>query len=649
MIRTISGARLCLAAGLLAAPLPALAQRASENAVASADDAFGSNVGLETIGIYNENDTRGFSPLKAGNYRLDGVYFDPVATVSSRLRQSSAIRVGHAANSYPFPAPTGIVDTRMRNAANDAVASLAVTRSQFGGDIEELDFRFPVITDRLGVAAGYGHSFTRTSDGAGSKSHGGLFKPVLRWNGGEFSPFIAWGRIYHNNPRPLIVISGADLPPMVQPKRYLGQQWAKGELRTRNEGFTLRTGLGGGLSLRGGLFRSTIDRKANYSEIFAVTAPSGLSRHRFIADPRQDIHSTSGEVQLAWRFGSDSRQHRLIAGYRARDRHTESGGSDVRDFGDVMLGQVDAEAMPTFRFAPVNVGRVRQSALMLGYMGTFTGLGQINLGIQRARYQADFQPGSGGAQSSARENSWLYNASAVVEVAPVLSLFIGTQRGLEDSGSAPESAANRNEQLPATRSTQYEGGIRWKLGKSELVVSAFQISKPHFSFDAANRFTELGTVRHRGLEASLHGHIGKRLSLLAGAVAMDPTVSGPARDLGVVGRRPPGTPLLYGRIDLNYRTDLLGGLTPTATLTYLGRRAAGSRPLAALGGDQLMLPGTGLIDVGLRQQFRIGRIPASYRLVLNNVLDQQAWKVVASNVLQADERRRFSLTLAADF
>ena len=81
------------------APCPALAQRANENAVASSDDAFGTSVGLETTGIYTDSDTRGFSPLKAGNVRIDGIYYDPIGgSISGRIRASTAIRVGFAAS-----------------------------------------------------------------------------------------------------------------------------------------------------------------------------------------------------------------------------------------------------------------------------------------------------------------------------------------------------------------------------------------------------------------------------------------------------------------------------------------------------------------------------------------------------------------------
>jgi iron complex outermembrane receptor protein len=45
----------------------ALAQHASDNPVASADDAFGLTLGLESIGLYGPGSVRGFSPQVAGH------------------------------------------------------------------------------------------------------------------------------------------------------------------------------------------------------------------------------------------------------------------------------------------------------------------------------------------------------------------------------------------------------------------------------------------------------------------------------------------------------------------------------------------------------------------------------------------------------
>ena len=105
---------LSIALGVGAGSGPALAQRAAENAIASADDAFGSTVGTEKSGIYNDMEVRGFNPVRAGNLRIEGVYFDEQGGLTGRDRAGSRVRVGIAALDYPFPAPSGIVDYQLR-------------------------------------------------------------------------------------------------------------------------------------------------------------------------------------------------------------------------------------------------------------------------------------------------------------------------------------------------------------------------------------------------------------------------------------------------------------------------------------------------------------------------------------------------------
>jgi iron complex outermembrane receptor protein len=644
-----AGARVATAIfATLAAPGPALAQRATENAVTSSDDAFGTSIGMEQTGIYTENDTRGFSPIKAGNARIEGIYYDPVGTLPGRLRASTTIRVGFSALDYPFQAPTGIAEFHLRPMPDKRGLSLGYNRTAFGGVINEVDIRLPIIADHIGLTAGWANAELRQTDGSGNVSWGVTLRPIVRYGGIEVSPFLTYGRFIDNYTHPLVVVSDA-LPGFPKKHRFLGQRWARGINENNHRGVNVKASFTDSLSMRAGLFNSIGDRKRNFSEIFVLTAPSGLAVHRLIADPAQDIHSTSGEVQLAWRLAKGRWQHRFIAGFRARDRRTEFGGSDVRNFGLVQYGELDPEAQPDFLFSPVNSGHLHQSSWLFDYTGEIENLVTLNVGVQKAHYRASARDGRTGVTTTSRDNPWLYNATLSFALTHKLSIYVGTERGLEDSGAAPENAANRNAQLPATRTRQYEGGVRWIFPRGQLVVNAFQITKPYFSFDSANVFTELGDVRHRGIETSLSGRFGKRFTLVAGAVAMRPRVSGPAVDLGLIGHRPAGTPSLFARVDANYRTGIFGGLTPTASLIYTGKRAVGGRPLAALGGRQLMVPGAAIVDLGVRQQFKIGKIPASIRAVVNNVLDKATWKIVAANTLYVDERRRLTLTIAADF
>ena len=102
------------AAALLSNPQVAFAQRTGENPVASAEDAFGTSVGNERVGLYSPFNARGFSPVQAGNVRINGMYIDYQADLSERLMSGSNVRVGLTAQGYPFPAPTGVADFSLR-------------------------------------------------------------------------------------------------------------------------------------------------------------------------------------------------------------------------------------------------------------------------------------------------------------------------------------------------------------------------------------------------------------------------------------------------------------------------------------------------------------------------------------------------------
>src|ERR1044071_8223494 len=122
---------------------PVSAQRAEENVTTGSEDAFGRSIGNESIGIYNEGDVRGFSPIEAGNVRIEGLYFDRTGSLTSRLIEGSTIRVGVASQSYPFPSPTGIVDYDLRRVGADRVISALTYYGPFDSVGAELDAQLP--------------------------------------------------------------------------------------------------------------------------------------------------------------------------------------------------------------------------------------------------------------------------------------------------------------------------------------------------------------------------------------------------------------------------------------------------------------------------------------------------------------------------
>ena len=120
--------------GLLMPAERGLAQHASDDPVAAADDGFGLTQGLESIGLYSPGSIRGFNPQAAGNVRIDGLYFDQQGGLSNRVVEGSTIRVGISETGYAFPAPTGIVDYDLRHVGNgDPSGSAVLTVGPFQG------------------------------------------------------------------------------------------------------------------------------------------------------------------------------------------------------------------------------------------------------------------------------------------------------------------------------------------------------------------------------------------------------------------------------------------------------------------------------------------------------------------------------------
>ena len=128
----------CLLAGLL--PPAALAQRVEDNAVTAADDAFGTSVGTQAIGLYDAERSARLQPQGCGEPAHRRAVFRPADFEANRcLVAGQSVRVGLAAQAFDFPAPTGIANYSLRRAAPDSLASVVPTRGPFDGSTFELD------------------------------------------------------------------------------------------------------------------------------------------------------------------------------------------------------------------------------------------------------------------------------------------------------------------------------------------------------------------------------------------------------------------------------------------------------------------------------------------------------------------------------
>ena len=630
--------------GLLSfAAAPALAQRASENAVKAAEDAFGVSVGRETVGLYDPDNVRGFSALDAGNARLDGLYFDPVWQPSPRLQRATTIRVGIAAQGFPFPAPTGVVDYALRRPGDVFKASGFVSADSYGFLTAESDAELPLIEDKLSLGAGFaGYRESYYNDTTDLTRAETL---ILRWRPAdslELTPFWSHADVYASQAPPLYLTAGDYLPPHIERRRFNGPLWAESRSERYNYGILGRWAPGPEWRVEAGVFRSGRDDPIAFANLLTSLPPGGQADQVVIVDPHAYNASTSGELRVSRSFAGEAWRHEIVLTLRGRDRERTYGGGDVIDLGPIALGQRQAAPRPTFVFSAQNRDHIRQGTVGLAYEGRWRGVGELSVSLQKTDYAKDVGL-AGGSSASTHADPWLYSLAGAVHLNRRLDLYASYARGLEDSGAAPSSAANRNEPLPAIKTEQADAGLRLALSpKLRLVAGVFDLKKPYFEFDAANCFTLLGSVENRGVELSLSGAAAPGLDVVAGAVLSDPKVEGAAVRLGLVGTDPVDKPRVRLGLNVEWRMPWIAGVSLDAGATYLGRRAASTD-------DRVHVPERTLVDLGSRYAFTIASHPAQLRLAVTNIGGVHGYDLYGAGAYDIIPGRVAQLSLGVDW
>ncbi len=220
----------------LAVPGPAFGQRADENAVTAAQDAFGTSIGFQNVGLYSANDARGFSPQQAGNLRIEGLYFDQQTWVTGDcMVRETTMRVGIAAQSYSFPAPTGIADLSLRTPGDKALVSAILTRGPFNTATADVETQIPLPDRALGVdlCAGYRKNFEVD---VFRESHTGVFGTTFRWRptpNTEIVPF--WSYVVGGARQivPVVYTDGTVTLPLFHTRDLGTQDWTTAVVQRR--------------------------------------------------------------------------------------------------------------------------------------------------------------------------------------------------------------------------------------------------------------------------------------------------------------------------------------------------------------------------------------------------------------------------------
>ena len=633
----------CALFGLAAAP--AYAQRANENATTSADDAFGTRVGNEGVGLYDMNNARGFSPQLAGNLRVEGLYIDVQGLFGNRLQKSQAMRVGLGAQSFPFPAPTGIADIMIVQPTEHTIVSAQASYAPtFGMSATSLDITTPLFADKLGFAGGWNNMKVR-GDGKTSgfiRTEAFMFRwrPVGNF---EIMPFFYRNHVFKFESSPQIFLAGAALPQEFDRETFYGQDWSYRRTDEQNYGVIARGNPVQNWRVQGGFFHTQQIRKRNDVLFFRNVQPNGIATVDALRSPEHFSGSYSGEVRASGVFTDGNFRHTIHIGSRGRSVLRRFGGASTVSLGAGTVGVYTPRAEPVFVTGPLDIDKVNQYTPGVSYVGQWARVGEFSVGVQKSFYHRDYTK-AGKAMVTTKSQPLIYNGTVAVYPTADLTLYASYMRGVEEFGTAPEIAVNRGEPLPVKQTKQIDGGLRYRVMPGlNFLAGVFEISKPFFDRNTANVYTDVGALRHRGAEFSLSGKPIPNVTVVAGAVLLQARVSGLPVDQGLIGNVPPGTPPSLFRLSVQYDVPQLKGFSVDTQLESNGGHYANRT-------NTLRVDSANTLALGARYLFSVKDVNASLRGQLFNVTNAYDWSVDnASGRITPTQPRRYTLRLTADF
>lgn len=640
-----------ITAFMLIAPAPAALAQATANAVTSAEDAFGTTQGSESVGIYTESSVRGFDLEAAGNYRVNGRYFVKTSGVSTFFIERTDVRIGYSTLSLDFPGPSGVVDYRLRDPERGEPSEFTLGLDVYEQPYVETLFKHRNEEETFSGALGVRLHFD-SANHQGGRGHNELVAGVFRFSTTGWR-IQAFGGDYKYDRKGLFKIAFSpgpqDLPDRIQRGQYLGQDWAIERGQSRIAGLLADIAVAPDWRMSANGVFSQDSPKSAFAQIFTVLDTTDTVSSTIIASPPQRTTSYSGELSLTWLGVALGMQHDLAAHGRARTSSKGFGGELAVELNDISLG-ASPPAVPSPELDTLEANlkdEIDQRTFGVSWQARSDRL-RINAGVLHTDYSKTFID-SGGKRTANTATPLLYNFGAAFEVLEKFEIYGSYSRSIEEAGVAPVSTSNPNAVLPAGISTQTELGMRYHVATDlYLVLAGFDTSKPLPGINVATDAYELiGEVRHRGAELSFSGSPAHNISIVAGGVYTDASVAGVNVESGIIARRPVGVPewRLIGNVD--YEPFWAQGLSFDVGLQYIGEHAA--RSGAFQSGTQLTIPPSIIGDAGLRYDFNPSDEGWTIRAQLRNVADVFNWEVSSAETLEYISPRAFRLVLTRTF
>ncbi|GIZ52807.1 TonB-dependent siderophore receptor [Noviherbaspirillum aridicola] len=607
----------------------------------------GLNESYNAIGYAEQFSIRGFTLDNFSSYRKDGLIISSDASIPLENKERIEVLRGLSGLQAGVSTPGGLLNYVTKRPPAEPVRAATLGADGHGGLYGAVDLggrsedrRFGY---RINAAAERLRSYVQGADGERSFVSG-----AFDW---RLSPrsLLQLDLDYQHKSQLTVpgfqLIGGTELPSGVSARTMLNAQpWSRPtETDSSNVGLRYEHQLNADWSASLAFNRHGV-RRDDFAAFPAGCLAEGIL-YGFCANGDHDIYDyqseneskqvLNGRAQLQGNVVAGGLRHALTFGLEAvrrRDRFGDCvyGASDC--IGSTPNGVSNLYAprdVPGSDIRTSNIMLRRQSnerAVYLQDIVALTDAWTLHAGLRHTRLERHQRYPERGQDERYAKDFLLPNLALVFMPRETLSLYASYAQGLEHGTIAPLFTTNQDRMLDPARSRQLEFGARAQLSAGWSVSAAlFRIEKPLDYIDESYTWVRNGEARHDGMELAAQGRLTPALSVGLSLVALDTR----QQDTGYAaleGKRVSNVPDLRSIARVAYALPQLPGLTLDGSWEYTGSKSFVT-PVAAVN-----VPGYHLLNLGAAYATRVGGVPATLRLHVDNVSDRFYWREASTQL-----------------
>lgn len=433
-------------------------------------------------------------------------------------------------------------------------------------------------------------------------------------------------------------LGGTELPTSISARTMLNDQsWSRPtETRSSNIGLRYEYQLDADWSASVAFNRHAL-RRDDFAA-FPFGCPDDFSIRGFCGNGDYNIYDyqSEDESKQVLNGRAQVQGHLSVAGMR----HTVTAGMETvrrRDrYGDCVYGTVDClgsaangvsnlylpRDVPASPLRTSNVMLRRQGNERSFYLQDIVALAdawKLHAGIRHTRLERRQRYPERGQDERYEQDFVLPNVALVFTPRETLSVHASYAQGLEHGSVAPLFTTNQDTMLDPAKSRQLEFGARAQLAAGWSVSAAlFRIEKPLDFIDDDFTWVRRGEARHDGLELAAQGNVTPALNVGLSVMALRSR----QQDTGTAaleGRRVTNVPDFRSVAHADYAIARVPGLTVNGSWEYTASKSFTPD-------NSVDVPGYHLLNLGASYATRVGAVPATLRLHVDNVFDKFYWR-----------------------